>query len=96
MSQTFRERSYVICDSTNAQRRPTVKQNRLLLISHHISVLKRRRYFQTTYKDDSIGRRRRKKNLKRKGTFQMVSPITVLHRKTSVENLKFKIFNKVH
>jgi len=64
VTQTFQERSYVICDSTNAQRRPTVKQNRLLLISHPISVLKRRRYFQTTYKDVSTGRRKRIKKEK--------------------------------
>jgi hypothetical protein len=40
-------------------------------------------------------RERKKSKLKRK-TFQMVSPTAVLHNKTSVENLKFKIFNKVH
>jgi hypothetical protein len=51
VTPTFQERSYVICDSTNARGSPTVKQNRLLLISHHISALKRRHYFQPTYKD---------------------------------------------
>jgi len=66
VTQTFQKRSYVICDSANAQRRPTVKQNRLLLISHHINVLKRRRYFQTTYKEDE----EKKTNLKERNHFK--------------------------